>query len=59
MGGSLGFNAGHDLTFSGAEVKAGGKLLAVAGNELTLQSTLDSKQGQGSWVSSGWGVPRA
>nr|WP_231581064.1 hemagglutinin repeat-containing protein [Chromobacterium sp. LK1] len=55
VGGSLGFNAGHDLTFSGAEVKAGGKLLAVAGNELTLQSTLDSKQGQGSWVSSGWG----
>ncbi|MBK0413504.1 hemagglutinin repeat-containing protein [Chromobacterium haemolyticum] len=56
VGGSLGFNAGHDLTLSGAEVKAGGKLLAVAGNELTLQSTLDSKQGQGSWNGWGWGA---
>ena len=56
VGGSLGFNAGHDLTLSGADVKAGGKLLAVAGNELTLQSTLDSKQGQGSWNGWGWGA---
>ncbi|WP_319792903.1 two-partner secretion domain-containing protein [Chromobacterium rhizoryzae] len=56
VGGSLGFNAGHDLTLSGAEVKAGGKLLAVAANELTLQSTLDSKQGQGSWNGWGWGA---
>ncbi|NHR06436.1 filamentous hemagglutinin N-terminal domain-containing protein [Chromobacterium haemolyticum] len=56
VGGSLGFNAGHDLTLSGGEVKAGGKLLAVAGNELTLQSTLDSKQGQGSWNGWGWGA---
>ncbi|WP_235089050.1 hemagglutinin repeat-containing protein [Chromobacterium sp. Beijing] len=56
VGGSLSFNAGHDLMLSGADVKAGGKLLAVAGNELTLQSTLDSKQGQGSWNGWGWGA---
>ncbi|OBU87452.1 hemagglutinin repeat-containing protein [Chromobacterium subtsugae] len=49
IGGSLVLNAASDLTLSGSAVKAGGGILAAAGNNLALESTQDSKHGAGSW----------
>ena len=49
IGGSLVLNAASDLTLSGSAVKAGGGILAAAGNKLTLESTQDSKHGAGNW----------
>ncbi|WP_235429533.1 hemagglutinin repeat-containing protein [Chromobacterium vaccinii] len=54
IGGSLALAAGNDLTLSGSAAKAGGSVLASAGGSLTMESTLDSKHGAGSWWGGGY-----